>query len=527
MLIACMSWCNYQSVQAQVSFYAEPKYSGDKYEHADASKLMVNKLDFQKVIGSMKISNGYKLTVFALADYKGPSTIFYAGKYDQLPSFFKATLGNQKKASSIAKFRAGSYKLEHAPSHGLVELYYGKQVLNKLSGNVFKQELGIGSFDNPQLLGVPNVKGRRLAMNIMITSLSIPKGVVVKISNNSGKILTLANDHGKKYYHSYSIKEQKDFFGKVSKVEIVKTGYQIKNIELTLVEVKEFDAREVAVSHDNYSNETIDYHANEGIKETAYLHNFLQTYPYTAKTSASTSFSVKGGVLGPDNSKEHQKLFKEAAIKNISEAINSGHGHNEEVSYGLEEGCKGSCPPNSTCENIMTVESQHITFDYVATLVRLDANGKEVPNSAFTINSKITVDDTKSVKCVPGEVISRGGSTENKNTLSAGQSLKAGEKLVSLNGAYYLIMQQDGNFCVYKTEGNVFVWCMTGDGSRLKAGTVCTMQEDGNLNLAANGQWVWSVFHQANQLTAGSYLKLTDEGKAQIIAPNGEVKWQN
>jgi len=112
--------------------------------------------------------------------------------------------------------------------------------------------------------------------------------------------------------------------------------------------------------------------------------------------------------------------------------------------------------------------------------------------------------------------------------LISGQVLNPGEKIVSENGVYYLKMQKDGNLCLKKTAGNEFVWCFSdGISSKLTRGTVCKMQEDGNLKLSVDGQFVWSAFSQSSQLTNGSYLKLTNEGEIQIITPNLYVHKNN
>ena len=111
--------------------------------------------------------------------------------------------------------------------------------------------------------------------------------------------------------------------------------------------------------------------------------------------------------------------------------------------------------------------------------------------------------------------------------LNPGQELWPGEKLVSRNSVYYLEMQKDGNLCLKTIAGDRFLWCMITDSNKLIEGTVCAMQEDGNLNVSPREKWVWSAFNKASQLTSGSYLELTDEGTIKIIAPNGTVKWQN
>ncbi len=80
------------------------------------------------------------------------------------------------------------------------------------------------------------------------------------------------------------------------------------------------------------------------------------------------------------------------------------------------------------------------------------------------------------------------------NTLAAGQKLTEGQSLVSADKKYYLIVQADGNLCIYSSSNNGFVWCSMmyfGKGSSL------SMQTDGNL-VMYNGKnkAVWSSMTQ-------------------------------
>src|SRR6218665_2879671 len=72
--------------------------------------------------------------------------------------------------------------------------------------------------------------------------------------------------------------------------------------------------------------------------------------------------------------------------------------------------------------------------------------------------------------------------TAQKNSLSVGGTLKAGEKLTSANNAYMLRMQEeDGNLCIYKIENGKqggFVWCSMKHGFK---NARLVMQPDGNL----------------------------------------------
>lgn len=116
-----------------------------------------------------------------------------------------------------------------------------------------------------------------------------------------------------------------------------------------------------------------------------------------------------------------------------------------------------------------------------------------------------------------------------KNTLAAGETLKAGEKLVSANNAFMLIMQTDGNFCVYKYENGKqggFVWCSMKYGF---ANGKLVMQTDGNLCVydGANA-FKWGAY-QAKKYDMGSNYKLvlTDQGKLNIVNASGAVLWTN
>lgn len=115
---------------------------------------------------------------------------------------------------------------------------------------------------------------------------------------------------------------------------------------------------------------------------------------------------------------------------------------------------------------------------------------------------------------------------KNKTSLNAGESLSVNGKLYSANGAYYLIMQNDGNLCVYKTQGNSFVWCSMAHGF---AGGKVIMQDDGNLCVYdKNNGFKWGSYQVKNYpLTAGCKLILKDNGKLNILNASGKVVWAN
>lgn len=84
---------------------------------------------------------------------------------------------------------------------------------------------------------------------------------------------------------------------------------------------------------------------------------------------------------------------------------------------------------------------------------------------------------------------------QGTNTLSAGQKLTEGQRLISTNKVYYLAMQADGNLCLKKTKGDEFVWCSM---VYLGRGHYLILQTDGNLVVYnKDNKPVWSSMTQA------------------------------
>jgi hypothetical protein len=72
--------------------------------------------------------------------------------------------------------------------------------------------------------------------------------------------------------------------------------------------------------------------------------------------------------------------------------------------------------------------------------------------------------------------------------LSAGMTLKGGDYLLSPNGQYSAVMQDDGNFVLYWDGGQIVSSARCGPRTpAARAGVTATMQTDGNLVL--NGGW--------------------------------------
>lgn len=92
-------------------------------------------------------------------------------------------------------------------------------------------------------------------------------------------------------------------------------------------------------------------------------------------------------------------------------------------------------------------------------------------------STKPTTTRAKPTKTTPTTAPATDAGATSNNALAAGKSMKESERLYSLDKSHYLVMQSDGNCCIY-TSNDKFVWCaMTTKGS----GSYLAMQADGNL----------------------------------------------
>ncbi|MEU1393509.1 MULTISPECIES: hypothetical protein [unclassified Nonomuraea] len=105
----------------------------------------------------------------------------------------------------------------------------------------------------------------------------------------------------------------------------------------------------------------------------------------------------------------------------------------------------------------------------------------------------------------------------NTPVLAAGETLAAGQRLVSPDGQYVLVMQNDGNLVLY-APGNRAVWA-TGTHA---GGSGAEMQRDGNLVVYAPGHVaVWATG------TGGRlHLELQNDGNAVLYTDDGHLaRW--
>ncbi len=102
------------------------------------------------------------------------------------------------------------------------------------------------------------------------------------------------------------------------------------------------------------------------------------------------------------------------------------------------------------------------------------------------------------------------------NILPPGGLLYPGQTVFSSNGRYFVVMQTDGNFVMYRTDGVVRF-------ASYRFGYFTAMQTDGNLveyNHANQALW-----HTSTWGNPGSYLAVQDDGNLVVYSPGGQALW--
>ncbi len=122
--------------------------------------------------------------------------------------------------------------------------------------------------------------------------------------------------------------------------------------------------------------------------------------------------------------------------------------------------------------------------------------------------------------------ISSNETSTGTDTLRSNQFLNRNESIISENGQYHAVMQDDGNFVIYdgpRARGKP-TWATGTDG---KGGTQIIMQDDGNLVIyrgaRANKQVKWASDTDGQ---IGSRLVMQDDGKLVMYSGiDGKAVW--
>uniref|UniRef100_A0A3P9B6G5 Bulb-type lectin domain-containing protein n=1 Tax=Maylandia zebra TaxID=106582 RepID=A0A3P9B6G5_9CICH len=106
----------------------------------------------------------------------------------------------------------------------------------------------------------------------------------------------------------------------------------------------------------------------------------------------------------------------------------------------------------------------------------------------------------------------------SKNSISTNQEMRKGESLVSVNGDFKAILQEDGNFVVYKWSP-IWSWYVNSDL------VLNTKSSDSNLVLyTQDDKPVWSSGTAINADIRTMRLTLTNDGRL-VVTRNGAQIW--
>ena len=110
-------------------------------------------------------------------------------------------------------------------------------------------------------------------------------------------------------------------------------------------------------------------------------------------------------------------------------------------------------------------------------------------------------------------------------SLKPGQELQVDVPYKTANGDYYLMFQADGNVVVKTTSGDSFRWGSMQAGAGMEEiPSRVVLQEDGNFVLYdANDKFIWGTM----STIPASQLAITNNGKLQVVSPNGTVVWES
>ncbi len=101
------------------------------------------------------------------------------------------------------------------------------------------------------------------------------------------------------------------------------------------------------------------------------------------------------------------------------------------------------------------------------------------------------------------------------------QELTSGQKMVSCDARFSLVMQTDGNLVLYEAGVTAALWASNTAGS---AGALAVMQDDGNFVVyTAAGTPVWSS--NTAGVGCGAWLAVQTDGNVVIYDSTGKARW--
>ena len=117
------------------------------------------------------------------------------------------------------------------------------------------------------------------------------------------------------------------------------------------------------------------------------------------------------------------------------------------------------------------------------------------------------------------------------DTLGESKTLKVKTGLKSKNGQFVAVMQEDGNFCLYKINnggGGDFIQCtMTSSADVSKKGNGAWMSNDGSLKIVTNRSavlWSSNTGTGDDNSKKGRFMVLQDDGSLIIFGRDNKSK---
>jgi len=115
------------------------------------------------------------------------------------------------------------------------------------------------------------------------------------------------------------------------------------------------------------------------------------------------------------------------------------------------------------------------------------------------------------------------------DTLGESKTLKVKNGLKSKNGQFVAVMQEDGNFCLYKMNnegGGDFIHCtMTNSDDVSKKGNFAWMSNDGSFKINNSKQVaLWTSNTGGDNSKKGKFMVLQDDGSLIIYGRDSRSK---
>ena len=181
---------------------------------------------------------------------------------------------------------------------------------------------------------------------------------------------------------------------------------------------------------------------------------------------------------------------------------------------------------------IPTVTVGGITYNNVYVTVGEILNIGSSCSSAMAcgVDISIATNATGSGGSVPTGSTSSSTTTTSSDRILVGGSLTVGQKIVSPNGSYQLILQPDGNFCSYKilTGTSTTVWTSTSWCSMVMKADTARLTTQGQIQLVSTVACPGGseqVMANSPAIENADSLRISNTGSVALYSTSGSIIW--